>query len=150
MSFSLEIGDHHITFLDLSLNFIQSTTDMTIKFEIFRKNAFTGISIENQSLHPQRHKHAVINYNINRLLCLPLSQAAKQAEIKYIQNIASRNGLHLNLHSMIRKRSLRLHLKDSASNNLPTTHVHQFENKMDKTSLFGEHLAQNGERSKEI
>ena len=52
---------------------------------------------------------------VNRLLRLPLSPAGIEEEIKqHIEAFAFLNGLHLDIHAMIRRRSLRLHLNQSA------------------------------------
>jgi len=52
---------------------------------------------------------------VNRLLRLPLSPAGIEEEIKqHIEAFAFLNGLHLDIHAMIRRRSLRLHLNQSS------------------------------------
>ena len=66
MDFTLEIGDSSLHYLDLDLDLqlTPSSNGLRIEFDIFRKNTYCGTSIHNLSLHPHRHKAAVVNYYI--------------------------------------------------------------------------------------
>ena len=77
---------------------------------------------------PQTHKMAIINQAIHRLLHIPLTAEAIQAEIQIIQQIAVRNGLNVNIPTMVRRRRLRQLLSQTANlhiNTNPQAHNHQ-------------------------
>lgn len=61
MEFTLEIGGDQIHFLDLTLHFKEfDSQQKTTVFNIYRKETFTGDSINGSSLHPQSQKLAAI------------------------------------------------------------------------------------------
>lgn len=90
IQFTLEIGDRHINFLDLSLS-INDDTNM-FDFNIFRKDTFTDIVIPNSSAHPLNTKKAAFWSMLNRLVNVPLSRYNYMIELKTIIQIAVNNG----------------------------------------------------------
>ena len=85
-------------------------------------DTFTGISISNDSLYRRPHKLASINAAVHRLLVLPLSEESRLNEIRTIEDVATCNGLNIDIHEMIRRKSLRpLLSKQRESNPSPQT-----------------------------
>jgi len=82
-------------------------------FGIYRKTAFSGVSIHADSLHPSVHKMAVTNAGIHRILNLPLSKAAVEDEIHHLEGIAALNGLNINVRLLVNRRRLQRLLSDS-------------------------------------
>jgi len=71
---------------------------------------------------------AIINRGIHRLLHIPLTAEAIQAEIQIIQQIAVENGLNVNIPTMVRRRRLRQLISQTAdlhSNTNPQAHNRQ-------------------------
>ena len=97
MDFTLEIGGSSLHYFDLDLQSTPSSNGLRIEFDIHRKNTYSGTSIHNLSLHPHRHKAAVVNYSIHRMLHLPLSKTNINKEIRHIEKIALINGLDLDI-----------------------------------------------------
>jgi len=104
----LEIGGSSLHYLDLHLQLTPSSNDLRIEFDIHRKITYCGTSIHNLSLHPHRHKAAVVNYYIHRMLHLPLSKTNINKEIRHIEKISLINGLDLDIKAMVRRKKLRL------------------------------------------
>ena len=106
VEFTLEIEGSSLDFLDLQIELVDSQNVLVLKFGIFRKSTFTGVSIHNTSLHYAQPPS--INSAINRLLAIPLSQKSEKREIQAITSIAQINGFHL-----VRRRRLRNLLRSS-------------------------------------
>jgi len=83
-----------------------------------------------RNLHPRCHKVPIVNHAIHRLLHLPLSLDAQNNEIRHLEEIARRNGLHLDVPSMVRRKSLRL---------LPNSPVYQPGTKWIRFPFIGRH-----------
>ena len=115
MTFTLEIGGSSVSYLDLLLRLVPKNPGLVVEFEVFRKKTYTGVSINNESLHPHTHKVTTVNYAIHRLLSLPLSEDARNREIQCINQVAQKNGLSLNVPAMVRRKSLRLLLNQTNS-----------------------------------
>jgi len=81
MNFVMEIGDQVLYFLDLTLTLSTHNSQMAVSFSIYRKDTYTGISIANDSMHPQQHKLAPVSHVIHRLLTIPLSDVDQLKEI---------------------------------------------------------------------
>lgn len=122
VTFTLEMGNHTLGFLDLRLQLTPAEAGLSVEFSIYRKTTFSGISISNDSLHPRPHKMAQINAAIHRLLHLPLTEEAHKTETLVIEHMARRNGLNVNVPKMIRRKRLRMLLAEpDAGNNPPQT-----------------------------
>ena len=119
ISFTLENGHHNLNFLDLNIKLAPDDINdglISAIFSVYRKPSFTGISINNQSLHPTSHKLAVIKSAVNRLLQLPLRPDAFESETKTIEHIAKINSLQINVRLLIKRTSLRNSHRESRSN----------------------------------
>ena len=111
-------SNHQIHYLDLTICLLPDDIDdglLVPSFAIYRKPTYTGISINQRSLHPASHKHAIIYAAINRLLALPISYSESREEIAIIQSIANPNGLQVNVYTLVKKLILRCSLRSSRS-----------------------------------
>ena len=77
---------------------------------------FTGVSISNSSLHRLGQKLASIHANISRLFRLPLNSMNKEIETCAIEQLATLNGLHVDVRKLIQRKSLRQMLTQSRQN----------------------------------
>jgi hypothetical protein len=107
IEYTLEIGGKTINFLDLTLTLYKHLNELRLKFDIYRKPNYTGISIHNDSLHPVQHKLAIVTSAIHWLVHLPLQPDAVKKETNLIKRISKINGLTLDIDKMIRKKRLR-------------------------------------------
>jgi hypothetical protein len=80
--------NNSISYLDLSIH--RNTN--SINLSIYRKPTHTDITIQFSSNHPHNHKLAALNYYINRMLTLPITEQAKQQEWQIILTTAQNNG----------------------------------------------------------
>jgi len=80
IKFTLQIGKENINFLGINVSFIEDKNVLRPKFNTYRKETYTGISIHADSFHPDAHKMANINSLIQRLLHIPLDEAAVRQE----------------------------------------------------------------------
>ena len=97
---SFLFNDVILLFLDITITLKNNKHN----FEIYRKNTFTGIIIDNLSNHPSQHKMAAIRVYLERLNRIPMSEAAYMKEIKTIKAIAIKNNFNTNLVDKINNR----------------------------------------------
>jgi len=122
IDFTLEIGGSSINFLDLTITLRILTHDtssacpppycnivsepaphtssnalLSTEFAVFRKPFNSGVLIHGDSLHPYNQKLAPFSSMIHRLISLPLSPVAFQAECLAIAQLAFRNNIQLDL-----------------------------------------------------
>jgi len=83
------------------------------KFQVYRKPQFTGISINNGSLHPMAQKLSSIQATVTRMLRLPLSPQAREHETCIIEQIAAKNELRIDVRQFIKIKQLREILSSS-------------------------------------
>ena len=100
MKFNAEISGYHINFRDLSISLVEHLNVLRANFGIYRKDSFTGRSTHAQSFHSAAHKMAMLNSAIHRMINLPLTAQAVDAETKRISAIAAFNGLKINTDSV--------------------------------------------------
>jgi len=77
------------------------------QFEIYRKNTYTGVSINSASLHPRQHKMAGIHAAIHRPEKIPMGRAAYEKEISDIEKVAVVNNLRVHVRQLISRKRLR-------------------------------------------
>ena len=90
IEFTMEIGRNPINFLELSISLDQNA-----------QPTFTDIPVHASSYCSPSHKAANINFLINRLLSVPLSDAAISEDIFFIQHVAHVNALNFNVAHMV-------------------------------------------------
>ena len=118
ISSTMGIGDKALNFLDLTIRLLPDNLDdglLTPRFSIFQKSTYTGLSINQRSLHPMSHKFASINAAIHRMISLPLSPSERKKETAIIASIATKNGLNVDASSLARRVALRRSLNTSRS-----------------------------------
>ena len=92
VKYTAEVGGHCINYLDLTISLLPDDLNdglLTPSFLVYRKPAYTGVSIHANSWHPTSHKYAVIKSAVDRMLSLPLSIEAEERGIQIIEHIAS-------------------------------------------------------------
>jgi hypothetical protein len=72
-----------INCLDFSINSDANYVDLNI----YRKPTYINITIHFTANHPYNHKLAAINYNINRMIAMPIMEQAAKQEWKNIGEI---------------------------------------------------------------
>ena len=80
VTFTLEIGDggDNIAFLNLLILLLHQNNTLLASFQVYRKNAFPRVPIQQASLHPNVHKYATVNSAIHGLMNLSLSSEARE------------------------------------------------------------------------
>lgn len=127
LKFTYELEtDNKLPFLDLLI----SNNEQKIEFDIYRKTTHTDIYINNTSMCPNNHKHAVFHSLIHRLINVPLSKEKYIIEYNKIINIAKINGYDKNLiqkiHSKHTQKNIIKHstsLKNSPIQNSPAKYI---------------------------
>lgn len=133
IKFTMEIENQSsINFLDLNI----SHKHNKFEFNIFRKPTQTNVIIPADSRHPENIKHAAFHSYIHRLINVPLSEANIQAELKYLRQVAKRNGYEPALIDKIyRKSSNRYIKKEIFSQSItPSENIYKKINFLGKTS----------------
>lgn len=68
LKFTPGIGGRKMNFIDLTINLIPCYNGLVPTFDIYRKPTFTGVSINDNSLHPYSHKLAAYQGMIHRYI----------------------------------------------------------------------------------
>ena len=114
----MEVGEKVLNFLDLTIRLLPDDLDdglLTPVFSVYQKPTYTGLSINQQSLHPTSHKFAAIHAAVHRMISLPLSSSEREKEIAVISSIAEKNGLSINVPTLVKRTILRRSLNQSRS-----------------------------------
>ena len=80
-------------------------------FSIYRKPSDSGVLIHGDSFHLYSHKMAAFNSMIRRLVSVPLSQSAFQAECIAISDLAKKNNIQVAVRKIVRRKLLRIAMK---------------------------------------
>ena len=132
IKFTLEIGGNSTNFLDLTITLrtltpanlfhrptsniqngpqpsleISSILALPLSSPFFVNLSNSGVLMHGDSFHPYNHKFAAFNSIIHRLLSLPLSPVAFQAECSVISRLPANNNLQVDIRKIIRRKLLR-------------------------------------------
>jgi hypothetical protein len=112
-----------VQYLDISIH----RNNNSIKIGIYRKPTETGTVIHIASNHPHEQKSLAFSYYINRLITLPITDAAKENEWRTILTIAKHNGFPTNkIHTLKTKL-----IKKTKTETETTTRRKRYTQKMD-------------------
>ena len=103
ISFTVEKEQNsRLNFLDITI--ARDLQQQKLAFDIYRKPTATDIIIPKNSYNPSTHKHAALNFLINRATTVPLTKENIIKEFEIISAIANKNGYSLNdIQSLIDK-----------------------------------------------
>lgn len=100
MKFTCEVGGESVNFLDLCIRL----SPQGFSYSIFRKPTNTDLYIDSSSYCHPRHKEAPYCSMVHRLTSIPLGEGAFKEELGKIKTLAQRNGVHLDIDGMVRRK----------------------------------------------